>query len=107
MKGTAGMTNEELIKYLVNSYQPFAIAQYFNWLRGCNDEKKQTFLIIHAGGGKFVKKRTIRREDIKPYFDRLELVMNTEDGKVWEFMAFKHFFVKNKLKDCSWLLERG
>ncbi len=94
MKQMQRQYKSEVLKNLIKEKKPFAVLQYYNTFIGNNQSFRKYELMYLSPKKMRVLKRALSTKEVKLFknnVDKGELVVDCEDGKVWEFENFKSY----------------
>ena len=88
---------KQILKF-IKSKTPFAVIQYFEFLKCVKSEKYKKYELMYINNKKSVVFRVLEKQEIefiKKHTDQIKLVLDNDKGKVWEFNNFKEY--KNQI----------
>lgn len=83
---------------LLKSKEPFAVVQYFEWLRFSKENTNKKYELHYLEDGILLYKNLSKKEHevFIENIDKFTLVINNSDGKVYEFNNFKQVYEESK-----------
>jgi hypothetical protein len=91
---------KEQIEQMLESNTPFSVMQYFESFKGSKKETYKKYELIYINKRKELAFKILNQEDIlfvKQNSDRIKLIIDNQDGRIYEFNKFKEYKEKNFL----------
>jgi hypothetical protein len=82
------------VKKLLESNTPFAVIQYFESFKGSKKETHKKYEVLYINQRKEVAFKILNQEEIsfvKVNKEKIKLILDTKDGRVYEFNKFKEY----------------
>jgi hypothetical protein len=88
------------VQDLIKASRPFIIVEYYEWLTIKPDERFKTYEVIFhkESNERFTSCYPASFKDVQRFKDYLVLKQEDKNGRIWEFMEFKHYFERKKLE---------
>ncbi len=90
-----------MIEKFINQKKPFAVIKYNEWLKTDKSQSRQIYEIIYiekrvcaTGKMLYVTGKTLKEEALEVFKKNIslfKLVLNNQDGQVYEFNGFKNY----------------
>ena len=87
------------LKSLLQENTPFAVMQYFEFLKTVRQELNKQYELIYINNDNEIAYKILQSEEItylKNNLDKIKLIIKNKDGKIFEFNNFKKY--KQSLK---------
>ena len=78
------------IENLKQKNVPFAIIKYNEYLKGARDESRIVVELIYLGHDGDLHREDVENKDIEFLIKGIDPIINTKNGRVWEFNNFKN-----------------
>jgi len=91
---------KEQIEQMLESNTPFAVMQYFESFKGLKKETYKKYELIYINKRKEIAFKILDQETIafvKKNPDKIKLIIDNKDGRIYEFNKFKEHKEKNFL----------
>lgn len=82
------------VKELFENNTPFAVMQYFECFKGSKKETYKKYELIYVNKRKELAFNFLSKEEIsfvKENTDKIKLIIDNEDGRIYEFNKFKEY----------------
>ena len=92
----------ETINKFLKAKTPFAVIQYFEFLKSLKTEKNKAYQLVYVSSKKKLAYKTINESEIdfvKRNPQIMKMVHNTEDGRVYEYNNFKIYKEANVIEE--------
>jgi hypothetical protein len=89
------------IKQLLEKNKPFAVMQYFQSFKGVSGQTFKKYELIYATQKKEIDFKLLNFDEIsflKENIDKIKLIINNKEGRIWEFNNFKQYTKTNFIK---------
>jgi len=82
------------LKELLENNTPFSVMQYFESFKGSKKETYKKYELIYINQRKELAFKILNQEDItffKRNTDKIKLIIDNKDGRIYEFNKFKEY----------------
>ena len=82
------------IKHLFKNNIPFSVMQYFENFKGSKKETHKKYELIYINKEKEIAFKILNRDEVifvKENANKIELIINNKDGRIYEFNKFKEY----------------
>ncbi len=89
-----------LVKKFLDNNTPFAVMQYFESIKATKKQTFKKYELIYINIRKEVAFKILNEEDIaivKENINKIKVIVNNNDGRIYEFNQFKEFKEANTI----------
>jgi len=82
------------VKKLLENNTPFSVMQYFESFKGSKKETYKKYELIYVNQRKELAFKILSQEEIsfvKDNTDKIKLIIDNKDGRIYEFNKFKEY----------------
>jgi hypothetical protein len=82
------------VKDLLKNNTPFSVMQYFESFKGSKKETRKEYELIYVNTNKKLSFKILSKEEIsfvKQNLDKIKLIIDNKDGRIYEFNNFKDY----------------
>jgi hypothetical protein len=87
------------IESLLEKNTPFAVMQYFEKFKGSSKETYKNYELIYINSSKEIAFKILNRNEVsfvKENLDKIKLIIDNKDGRIYEFNKFKEYKEANE-----------
>ena len=88
------------LKKLFENNTPFSIMQYFEKIKGSKNETHKNYELIYINQKKELAFKILNEQEksfLKSNTDKIKLIINDKDGRIYEFNNFKEYKEANEV----------
>ena len=88
------------VKKVFENHTPFSVMQYFESFKGSKKETYKKYELIYVNQRKELAFKILSQEEIsfvKQNTDKIKLIIDNKDGRIYEFNKFKEYKESNVL----------
>jgi hypothetical protein len=82
------------VEKMLENNTPFSVMQYFEKFKGSKGESYKKYELIYINSSKEIAFKILNRDEIsfvKENLDKIKLIIDNKDGRIYEFNKFKEY----------------